>query len=41
MDASAPPEQAGRDDACVIEDEELVAPQKTWKFHEQTIFENS
>ncbi len=41
MDPGTPPEQAGRDDARIVEDEELVPSQKSWKFREQTVFKKS
>jgi hypothetical protein len=41
MDASAPPEQAGGDDARIVEDEEFVTSQQSGEFREEAVFENS
>src|SRR5258706_41638 len=39
MDARTPPEQAGRNDARIVEDEELVASQEAGEFSEYLVFE--
>jgi hypothetical protein len=39
MDAGTPPEQAGRDDARIVEDEEFVASQEAGEFSEEPILE--
>jgi len=41
MDAGTPPEQAGGDDARIVEDEEFVTSQETGEFREESVFENS
>ena len=41
MDTRAPPKQAGRNDAHIVQDQEFVAPQKTWEFGKEPILENS
>jgi hypothetical protein len=41
MDAGTPPEQAGGDDARIVEDEEFVTSQETGEFREEAVFENS
>jgi len=41
MHAGTPPEQAGRDDASIVEDEELVASQEARELREEPIIENS
>jgi hypothetical protein len=41
MDAGAPSEQAGGDDARIVEDEEFVASQENGKFREEAVFEYS
>jgi hypothetical protein len=41
MDAGTPPEQAGRDDPRVVEDEEFVASQETREFREELVFKKS
>src|SRR5258708_7859553 len=40
-DARTPSEQARRDDARIVEDEEFVTTQETGKFREEAVFENS
>jgi hypothetical protein len=39
MNAGTPPEQAGRDDARIVEDEEFVASQETGEFNEEPVLE--
>jgi hypothetical protein len=39
MNPGAPPEEPGRDDACVVEDEKFVALKKFGKFQKLMIFE--
>ena len=39
MNAGAPPEEPVRDDACVVEDEKLVALKKFAKLQKTMIFE--
>jgi hypothetical protein len=41
MDTGTPPEEAGGDDARIVEDEEFVTPQETGEFREEPVFENS
>jgi hypothetical protein len=40
MDARAPREQSGRNDARIVEDEEFITTQEAGKFCEETVFEN-
>ena len=41
MHAGAPPEQAGGDDARIVEDEEFVTSQESGEFREEPVCENS
>src|SRR6267378_3157521 len=41
MDSRAPPKQACRDYPRIVDHQELVPAQKTWKFREQAVFEST